>query len=176
MKNDFANSVVNIMKSKWSYSNTYTVEINFSEKMKTKIKWNDDTYGKNINDYIVSVNTPDFSNTPIEIYVGGQYRIQNGKNELYRFSITFRDLDQMTLYRKFLTAYRTQKHWYFDDGKMSVNLIKDRDYYKENDRQLLFLGDCFIEGVSNLDINNNNESQVAEFTVKFKSTSPDIIL
>lgn len=176
MKNDFAKSVTSILNTKWSYSNTYTVQLHFAQKMASKIGWDEGTHGKYINEHIVSVNTPDFSNSPIEIYTGGQFRIQNGKDELYRFSITFKDSDLMTLYRKFLIAYRRTKYWYFDDCAMSVTLTKNKDYYGESDKKLMVLGGCLIEGVSNLDINNNNEAQVAEFTVKFKSTSPDITL
>jgi len=171
----FSDDVVKIMNTKWSYSNTYDVQIIFTERMKEEINWIDDIDGRNLNIFIVSVNTPDFSNTPIEVWVGGQYRIHNGKDELYRFSVTFRDSNQMELYRKFLLAYRLQKQWYFDDAKIKVILTKEADYVNESDKILMTLSDSMIEGVSNLDINNNNDAEVSEFTVKFKSTSPEII-
>ena len=176
MESTFADSVVNIMNTRWSYSNTYDIQLTFTNFMKDAIGWIDDTDGRKINDHIVSMNTPDFSNAPIEVYIGGQYRIQNGKDELFRFSITFRDSNQMSLYRKFLTAYRLQKHWYFDDAVISLKLTKKKDYHNEVDRELMEIDGCLIEGVSNIDINNNNEAQVAEFTVKFKATSPIITL
>lgn len=168
----FNEDVVKIINKNWSYSNTYDIGIEFSDSMKDAIEWIDETIGRDLNLHIVSANTPDFSNTPIEIYVGGQYRIHNGKDELYRFSVTFRDFDKMYLYRKFLAAYRLQKSWYFDDAKMKVTFTKDADYFGEIPSTLMEIDGCLIEGVSNIDINNNNEAQVAEFTVKFKATSP----
>lgn len=171
---NFASDLIKMMNIKWSYSNTFYIQIIFGKEMKKAIKWNDDVSGRDINLNIVNINTPDFSNSPIEVFVGGQYRIHNGKDELYRFSITFRDQDQMQLYRTFLLAYRIQKNWYFDDFKMQVIINKEADYYNEYEKELMILNDCMIEGVSNIDINNNNEPQVAEFTVKFKCTSPEI--
>jgi len=170
----FSTDISAIINKKWSMSNTYQVQISFSSEMGKLIGWVDDVEGRDINQHIVSINTPDFSNSPIEVYIGGQYRIHNGKDELYRFSITFRDYDMMYLYRKFLTAYRSQAGWYFDDACSIINIIKEADYEGEVNTELMTLNDCFIEGISNLDINNNNEAQVSEFTVKFKSMSPVI--
>lgn len=176
MDSTFASGVVNILDTKWSFSNSYKIQIEFATALRDFIGWDNEVHGRILDHHIVSLNTPDFSNSPIEVYTAAQYRIHNGKDELYRFSITFRDSNQMDLYRKFINAYRIQKHWYFDDSKMSVKITKERDYIHETDKNLMDLEGVLIEGVSNLDINNTNDAQVAEFTVKFKATSPSVQL
>jgi len=155
---------------KWSMANTFTVQINIPNYLSNYIG----QFDENINLNLISVTTPDFTNDPIEVYVAGKWIIQNGKDTLYRFSMTFRDHDQMYLYRKFLTMYRLIKDNYFDDVASEIIISKDADWFNETDAKLLILEGSLIEGVSNLDLNNNNENQIAEFTVSWKCTTPKL--
>lgn len=171
----FSDEIQDILNTKWSFSNNYDFQFDFTDTMKRHVNWLDETDGRNINQHIVNSDTPDWTNDPIETYVGGQFRIHNGKDQLYRFSVTFRDSDSMNLYRKFVNMYRLQKSLYFDDFKMSVIITKADDYNYTNGINLMRLEDTMIEGVSNLAINNTSDAQVAEFTVRFKSMSPNVL-
>lgn len=170
----FSDDLIQLMATNWSFSNNYTFQFIFTPTMMNAVKWNDDTDGKNINLYIVSADTPDFTNNPIEVYTGGNFRIHNGKDQLYRFTVTFRDFNNMNLYRKFINMYRLQKNLYFDDIATKVIITKGDDYGMGSDIKLMTLDDTMIEGVSNLSYNTTNEAQVAEFTVRFKSMSPQV--
>ena len=118
--------------------------------------------------------TPDFQNTPIESFVGNKWRIQNGRDELYKFSITFRDKDQMSIYKSFYNLYRETKEQYFDNCSFSIIIYKDADYYYEKDRKFMLLNGTIVESVSQLQFSNDTQNQIAEFTVNFKCVSPNI--
>ena len=157
----------------WSMINTFTVNFNFGKNMNMqrllKTKFDD-----SLNLHIVSLTTPDFQNTPIETFIGNRWRIQNGRDELYKFGITFRDKDQMRIYKSFYNLYKETKEQYFDNCCFSVTIYKDADYYSENDRKFMELNGTIIESVSQLQFSNDTQNQIAEFTVNFKCVSPNI--
>lgn len=157
----------------WSMINTFTVNFNFGRNLNMqrllKTKFDD-----SLNLHIVSLTTPDFQNTPIETFIGNRWRIQNGRDELYKFSITFRDKDQMRIYKSFYNLYKETKEQYFDNCSFSVIIYKEADYYNENDRKFMELNGTIIESVSQLQFSNDTQNQIAEFTVNFKCVSPNI--
>ena len=169
---DFAKGLVKAYKTKWSHINTFRVQIQFAPQIKGAIDWKDDIDGRDINLNIVSIDTPAFQNQPIEVYIADQWRVHNGRDELYKFTITFRDQDQMNFYRKFVTAYLFQKTNWFDDVKMQIGVWKDADYLGEIDKKLFDFTDVMIDGVSQVQFNNTTEAQIAEFSVDFKCAMP----
>ena len=155
----------------WSMINTFTVNFNFPWNMERllKVKFDD-----SLNLNIISVTTPDFTNTSIETFIGNKWRTQNGRDELYRFSIRFRDKNQMKLYKSFFDLYRETKEQYFDNCSFKVIIYKDADYYNESNRKFMELNGTIIESLSNLEFSNDTQNQIAEFTVNFKCVSPNI--
>ena len=155
----------------WSMVNTFTVEFNFPIYLERflKVRFDD-----SINLCIKSVNTPDFQNSPIEAFVGNKWRIQNGRDELYKFSITFRDKDQMRLYKSFYDIYKETREQYFDNCSFDVIIYKDADYYDETDKKFMALNGTIIESLSQLQFSNDTQNQIAEFTVNFKCIAPNI--
>lgn len=169
---DFAKALLKAYETRWSYVNSFEVQILFSPTVASYIGWTKEDE-RNINLNIVSINTPQFSNNPIEVFQGDRFKIHNGRDELYTFSITFRDQDQMSLYRKFVSAYMLGKHQYFDVAKMHVTLWKEADYLNETAKKTLFdFADCMIASVGQIDFNTTTEGQIAEFTVEFKTSTP----
>ncbi len=157
----------------WSMVNTFTVQFNFGSNFNMErllVAEFDDS----LNLHIVSIDTPSYQNTPIESYVGNRWRIQNGRDELYKFSITFRDKDQMSLYKSFFNLYRETREQYFDNCAFTVVLIKDADHYDEVDRKFMELRGTIIESISQLQFSNDTQNQIAEFTVSFKCISPNV--
>lgn len=168
---DFASGLLQSYKTKWSYVNSFTVDIDFSPITKRFINWTtQDSRDVNLN--IISIDTPQFTNSAIEVYVGDRWRTHVGRDELYRFSMTFRDRDQMDLYKKFVSAYLMQKTSYFDDAKMKITLWKDADYKDEKNKILYEFQDVIIESVSQIQFNTTTENQIAEFSVNFKTATP----
>lgn len=172
MNVNFADGLIQAYKTKWSYINTFHVEIEFAGPVAKIAKWAN--VKDKLNLAVVSVNTPQFTNSPIEAFVAGKWRIHTGKDELYTFEITFRDFDQMKLYESFYTAYMFQKYNYFNDVKSTVTIWKDADHYGETQNKLFEFKDSIISSVSQLQFSNNTENQIAEFSVTFKTAIPVI--
>jgi len=170
---NFADGMLTAYNTKWSYINSFTIELDLSPTIKKLVGWTSDLNSRAINLNIVSFNTPQFTNQNIEHYTGDRWFIHNGRDELYRFSITFRDQDQMKLYRKFVATYLFQRTMYFDDIKSTVHLYKDADYADETIKKIATYNNAMIDSVSQLQFSNNTETQIAEFTVEFKCTNPD---
>jgi len=170
---DFAKGLEKAYSTKWSYINTFRVQFLFSDFIRSSVGWTpEEEDGLTIN--IKSISTPQYTNQAIESYVGDRWKIHNGRNELWKFTISFRDQDQMTLYRKFIKSYNWQKTSYFDDIKMQVTLFKDGDYHGENERVLFHFDEVMIESVGQVQFSNETESQIAEFDVEFKTSAPFI--
>jgi hypothetical protein len=170
----FADSIREALDTKWSYINTFDVSFEIPYALQLASGWDNSKDGRNINLHIVSIDTPQFTNSPIEVFVGNRWAIHNGRDELYRFSITFRDRDQMDLYRKFVRMYSATKDLFFDDAKMVIDLSKDADWLTEANSKLFTFEDTLIESVSSLSFSNTTENQIAEFTVNFKTATPNI--
>lgn len=168
---DFSKGLKRAYNVKWAYVNTFTVQMHFSEKIANYIGWNSlNEFDINLN--IISIDTPQLTNQQIEAYVGDRWKIQNGRDELYTFSMTFRDQDQLELYTKFVKAYFYQKFHYFDDVKMTITLYKDADYVSEVSKKIYNFEDVMINSISQMQFNNTTEAQIAEFTVDFKCAYP----
>jgi len=170
----FVDGLQKAYQKRWSYINTFRVRFNFDNtpKLKQAANWNENEEGEDINLHIVSIDTPQFTNQPIEVFVANKWVIHNGRDELYRFSVTFRDHNRMDLYRKFVTMYNVTKDQYPDNAKFGVEIYKDGDYYSEGEKLLFYFDETMIEAVSQLQFNNTTENQIAEFTVNFKTTKP----
>lgn len=161
--------------TKWSYINTFTVQFLLPPTLEShqNVQW-----PKDLNDYInlhlISIETPQFQNQPIEQFVANRWIVHNGRDELYRFTMTFRDKDQMALYRSFVKLYKHSRNDYFDNVKFQILLMKDADWQGEADNPLYLLEDVIVEAVGPLQFNNGTDNQIAEFTVNFKCIKPTI--
>ena len=163
-----ADAVRAAYQRKWSVTNNFTVQFVLKGAVSASVA----EFKEDINLSIVSIKTPDVTNNGIEFFIGNEWRIHNGNDNLYKFSITFRDYNQMELYQKFMRLYSVTKISYFDDVAIDVILYKDPDWSSEEQIQIIRLEDSMIDGISNLDFNNTVDSEVAEFTVEFKCVNP----
>ncbi len=161
-----SDGIKNAYARRWSMINTFTVQIEASEKLRT---FTGVSFDDNVNLNIISFTTPDFTNNPIEVFVANRWRIHNGHDSLYKFQITFRDEQQMALYKAFMSIYDFTKDQYFDDASLTITVNKDADWANESEeKEFIKLSGCLVEGVSNVSFNNTTENQIAEFTVSFK--------
>ena len=162
-----ANAVKQAYERAWSMINTFTIQIDLSTNMSNVVG----RFTEDINLNIISFNTPDYTNDPIASFVANKWLIYNGRNQLFRFSITFRDQDQMLLYRVFCKIYNYTGQNYFDDSAMTITITKDADWFQESDKKFMILEGVLIEGISNVSFNNTTENQIAEFTVNFRCST-----
>ena len=174
---DLQTAVTQAYETKWSMINTFTVQITTTPAMESFINQVDSKISllnESINLNIISITTPDFTNDPIEVFTANKWFVHNGKDQLYRFSMTFRDQDQMSLYRLFYKIYNFSNSNYFDDAKMTIKVMKDADWGSEGRTMFMTFNDVFIEGISNVTFSNTTENQIAEFSVNFKCTGTSL--
>lgn len=179
-----AKGIQQAYETKWSMANTFTIELFIHQKVLDNLILDGNNldfdfkkeFSDQLNLHIVSIQTPDFTNEPIEAFIANQWRINNGRESVKQFAMTFRDHNQMSLYRKFLHLYDIAKVSYFDDIAMSMNIIKDADWSNETPQLLMRINGAIVMAVSNLDLSNTTESQIAEFTVTFKCVSVESVM
>lgn len=177
-----AKGIQKAYETKWSMANTFTIAITIPDAItKNLAKYGLATdfaneFGDQLNLHIVSIDTPDFTNDPIEAFINNKWRLNNGKDSVRQFSIVFRDHNQMSLYRKFLHLYDVTKVSYFDDVAMTVTLSKDPDWANEVERPFMEFTGVIVMGISNLSLSNATESQIAEFTVTFKCVDVSTVM
>lgn len=157
---------------KWSFNNSFSLAITAP---RFQIGNPSFTFDENINLNVVSIQTPDISSDPVDVFVNSRWYTQIGRNALYRFSITFRDQDQLSLYKKFLQIYFTQKNNYPEDVGLGIVIYKDADWMGQTSKFAFSYETCLIEGISNVDLNNESETQIAQFTVSFKCDDVKLI-
>lgn len=171
-----------IQNTNWDIINSFEVQITgngIDNILKVK-NLNSNDFQDAINKSVIEVNTPQFNSQNIETYFAAMWRLNNGRDEVYRFSITFRDFNQLALYRLFTKMYFTQTHGYFNDIKFNVHIYKTQglnsfngDNSEDNITKHVFdFKDTIIDSISQLQFSNDTEAQVAQFTVEFKCGNP----
>lgn len=166
---NFAESIKQAYETKWSYVNSFSVYFRFPPKLLEAAGWYNFSPEK-LQLHIISIDTPQYTNAPIEVFVGNKWLIQNGRDELYRFTVTFRDHDQLDLYTKFSKMYHATREQYYDDAKCFVKIFKDADWIGEyENKPLIEFQGAIIENISQVQFSNNTENQIAEFSVGFKA-------
>ena len=164
------NDVINIaQRTRWTKINNFFVNILVpDEKFSKKAQWNDSSeFQDKLNASLISCTTPQYSNANVESYVSYEWRYHQGRDEAYRFTMTFRDFNQMELYSRFRGLYTRAKEEYFDTFKMNILIWLDEDF--DVPRIPIFYTDsAIIESLSSLQFSHNTQNQIAEFTVAFR--------
>lgn len=173
--------MVSLVQTKqWTKINNFSVDLDFvnagaavgPEQFAKMCGWKEIT-PDDINSALISVNTPQYQNALVNQYVSYEWRFHQGRDELYRFSMTFRDYNQMKLYTTFKTLYIKAKDQYYDKIKMNVKIIMDEDFGGE-EKPVFQTSTAIIESVSQLQFAHTTENQIAEFTVNFISNTNEV--
>lgn len=165
------NEVVDKVYNKnWTRINNFSVDFMIlNSDFSNSIGWDIDNDDLNL--ALKSIDTPQYTNNPIEIFTGNEWRFNNGRDEMFRFTMTFRDYDQFKLYRSFVKMYNISKDNYFDKIKLQIDIYAD-DEMKVNRKLVLSMNDAIIENISQMQFDHTTENQIAEFSVGFKCSSP----
>ncbi len=164
--------VKNIQNIKWTKIANFNIHLSpldgvFSEKSGFS-KINID-----LNAALISFSTPQYTNNTINKYVGFEFRYHQGRDELYRFTLTFRDFDSMTLFNTFRKAYYLTKDNYINHSFFDIKLIPSEDFGVK-ERPLFQTSTAIIENLSQLQFSHNTENQIAEFSVSFMCNTVEI--
>ena len=176
-----SNAINIIQNKKWTKINNYYIDIAFDtpidggkgpQDFAKMCGWYDLT-PYDINTSLISVTTPNYANANVMQYVSYEWRFHQGRDEIYRFSMTFRDYNQMKLYNTFRTLYIKGKEQYYDKIKMNikVNLAEDYGVYA---MPIFQTTTAIIESVSQLQFSHNTENQIAEFTINFICNTTEV--
>jgi len=106
--------------------------------------------------------------TPIEDWVGEEWRFATGRLENYQITITFKDYDNFELYRKFANAFQKFTRMYPDDQKIDLLIDTSDDFGVNAFKTIVEFKDCMIIAVSGATLDNSAVASVAEFTVTLK--------
>lgn len=165
------NDVVSkVYEKPWTRINNFSIELQIPNPAFAQIiGWDVDNDDLNLS--LKSIDTPQYTNNPVEIFTGNEWRFNNGRDEMFRFTMTFRDYKQMELYSKFVKMYNVSKDNYFDNIKLNISIKLD-DEMRVLPVILLNMGDAIIENISQVQFDHTTENQIAEFSVGFKCSSP----
>lgn len=164
-----------------SYSQDWTRVSNFgvnlypmNEQFQSLVSWTDRQSVQQMIDLcVVSIDVPQYQSEIITELIGGKYRIVNALPEVFQLSITFRDLNQAGLYRKFAKALALSYNNYHDACIFYLGVYLDAN---DGGSPLLVMetSDAYITSVSQIQLSNSTESEVMEFTVEFQFNIPSM--
>jgi len=154
----------------WTRINNFSVQLSFANIMFEKlVGW--DLSEEDLILSLKSIDTPQYSNNAIEVFTGNEWRFNNGRDEMFRFTMTFRDFDQMKVYTSFVNIYNKSKDNYFDNIKLSIIVnLDDEDGVSK--RVLFEAKDAIVDSISKVNFDHTTENQIVEFSVEFKCSSP----
>lgn len=156
--------------AKWSMINNFTIQMSLGGKLLAAASVNSELFAVDkFNIVCKGMDLPQLSYSPVETYQGDQYKMTLGKQEAYRWNMSFRDRDQLIYWRSFCKLWQAEKFMYPEDIGITISVFKDPDYYKEGDLKVSEYRLCQIESVSNVQYSQDTEAQIAEFTVQMKS-------
>ena len=164
------NDAINIAQSThWTKINNFYIEIYINnESFAKKCKWKaTPEFRDKLNTALISCTTPTYTNAQVEAYTAYQWRFAQGHDEAYKFTLTFRDFNQMELYNTFRALYTRGREEYFDTISMSVLLWLDEDHDVAA-VPVFYTNSAIIESISTLNFSHNTKNQIAEFSVELR--------
>jgi len=168
------NIVETIQNTSWTQINNFSIHMNFVKPESNVLFKINNISEELLNAALISTSTPDYKNEQIVEYTGYEFRFHQGRDEMYRFVMTFRDFNSdlydskgsMTLYNIFRDIYWKGKYKYYDDIRMDIGVYTDDDF--GTTKQPIFrTTTAIIESMSQLSFSHTTENQIAEFTISF---------
>lgn len=165
---NFSSSVQKAYKKRWSFINNFTCIITPVASEMQGIAAEFGILFRDLDLNIKDVTVPQYSYNQIDFWMVDRHRVTVGQTAPMTLTITFRDEDQMRLYKAFLAMFQASKNLYPDNAAFSIKVAKDADYLGELDNTVVFDAQkALITSVSQLNFSNETEAQIAEFSVEF---------
>lgn len=164
-------AISKIQETRWTFTNNFNVQFLFDGNNKLAKRYGLD--GLDINLYVKECKIPQIGTSSlIEKFTLDRPRIAMGAWECTTFDFTFKDFDNLDLYKRFVAYVAGERYTYFDQYKFKIKVMKLGDHYgDESEKHVLTLDNCYITTVSQITFSNDNEAQVLEFGVQIKSAS-----
>jgi hypothetical protein len=143
----------------WTKINNFTISIAGRGNVKVPLD-------VDLNLALISVTSPPLNSNPLEVFMGGQWYFTNGRADMARVTLTFRDFNKMSLYKSFVNMFELSLGDYPEKNYISIRIKLDDDTLDSS--SLMLFTELLIENVSELSFNNTTENQIAEFSVTFR--------
>lgn len=169
MATQLSNVASTINKVKWSKTCEFTVVINpNNEGFRNLIKWgNPSDMQTSIDIALKDITLPQYTASMNEELIAGEWHFSRAFNEAFTTSITFRDFENASLYRRFVNAFMMAEGNYSDNAGFTIEVFLDSD----KSVQIMGIQDAQINSVSSLNLSQEN-AEILEFTVEFRSNIP----
>jgi hypothetical protein len=150
--------------TQWTKVNHFTIDLHL-EQSKYRYLLPLDIQNM-LNLALTSCSTPALSVAPMENYLGGKWFYTNGRPEMAKITLTFRDYNHMTLYKMFTKIFEFSISTYASDLFMTLHISTDRS---EGDTlKFMTFNSMLIEQISEVSFSNATENQIAEFSITLK--------
>lgn len=175
-------SIKKIHETRWTLNSNFAVLLQPTDKSTSlweKCGLPNSTFD-DLNLYIKDFTLPQYgSGTPIEQFVNDRYRMSHGVFDPVTINLTFKDYDSFKLYRSFVKYTYESKLLYPDQYLINLKILKLRDHQAganmPNEFTVMTFTKCLIKNVSTVTLSNDNEPQIAEFSIDIKtSREPEI--
>lgn len=169
MSAKLSNIVNTINKVKWSKTCEFTVVIlPNNDGFKNLIRWgNPSEMQTSIDITLKDIVLPQYTASMNEELVAGEWHFSRAFNEVFVTTMTFRDFENASVYRRFVNAFIMSEGNYSDNTSFSIEVYLD----EEKSIQVMGISDAQISSVSSLNLSQDN-SEILEFTVEFRSNTP----
>lgn len=164
-------AISKIQETRWTFTNNFNVQFLFDGNNKLAKRCGLD--GLDINLYVKECKIPQIGTSNlIEKFTLDRPRIAMGAWECTVFDFTFKDFNNLNLYKRFVAYVAGERYTYFDEYKFKIKVLKLGDHFgDEPEKHVLTLDNCYVTTVSQITFSNDTEAQVLEFSVQIKSAS-----
>jgi arginine deiminase len=161
------------------------MEINMSKTSETKaLKWQDPSkfkitfFGKGADLIGVAEETiscsaislAELNTTPAEEWIGEEWRFVTGRLEHLQFTLTLKDYNNFTLYKKFLRGIQDFVRLYPNDQKIDIKIETADSFDITTMVPMATFKDSMLISVSGPTLDNSAVASIAEFTVTLKTS------
>lgn len=170
-------AVKKIHDTKWTLTSNFYVLLeptNKSQKLWTECGLPTSSHD-DLNLYIKDFILPQIgSGSPVETFVNNRYRLAHGVFDPVVINLTFKDFESLKLYRSFVKYTYESKLKYPDEYLINLRVFKIRDHQQganmPDSFEVMSFDKCIIKTVSQVTLSNDNEPQIAEFTIEIKTS------
>lgn len=166
-------AVTNAQRVQWSITSNFYVEMHPVEQLITEtVGWSAESeeFNNIIQLSIKNVDLPQHTADLIEKMIAGYWHISRNEDELFVFSVTFRDLWGGSLYRMFKNIWNLGKQLYPNYSTFYIKVVLTHG--ANGSEPVVFeTPDAFLTSISQVQLSHEN-NEIMEFTVEFKTNEP----
>jgi len=155
----------------WTKINNFTIQLTPSQSKTNNQGILSKISNDQLNLALISCDIPPLNVSPIETFLGGRWYFTNGRADMARVTLTFRDFNEFALYKEFSKMFENSLGNYNNIHSTILDVFTDNE---KGEKKIFSLSGLIIEQVSQLQFSNQTENQIAEFSVTLRGQRQDI--